>query len=76
MLFHLVSAEQLRTERRLVSGVRLCEAVIAEVRSRKQPLPENSVDTHLQLLAPTLEMNGESLCGGVLNDQRRIGRQF
>jgi hypothetical protein len=49
MLFHLVSAEQFRSQWWLVAGVLLCQAVSAEARTQLRQVPENALVAHLQL---------------------------
>ena len=50
MLFHLVGTEQLRSQRRLVVGVLLCQAISADARPQMEQGPANSLTAHLQCL--------------------------
>jgi hypothetical protein len=50
MLFHLVGAEQLRSQRRLVGGVQLCQAIAAEARPPMEQGLANGLAAHLQFL--------------------------
>jgi hypothetical protein len=49
MLFHLVSAEKFRSQRRLVASVLLCQAVSAAARQQIRQVPENGLVAKLQL---------------------------
>jgi hypothetical protein len=50
MLFHLIGAEQLRSQRRLVVGELSCQGISAEARPPKEQESANGVAAHVQLL--------------------------
>jgi hypothetical protein len=48
MLVHLVAAEQLRSQRRLVAGVIGCRAISTEASRQVEQVPETGLAAHLQ----------------------------
>jgi hypothetical protein len=54
MLVHLVAAEQLRSQRRLVAGVTGCRAISTEASRQVEQVPETGLAAHLHFVKASL----------------------